>query len=160
VELLLAGAATVAALSALGFTAYQTRLMARAQELSFNLQVMERLQEVLWAAADDPDSYSYAWGRGAQDNQRPQLTAHAILDVVSMALAAVDRLPGFSRNGEDWRCYVQDILRDSSNLRTEVLAHPLYWPEVFPFAQAAEREVCQVGARKDPDSGAAVETTE
>jgi hypothetical protein len=43
VELLLAGAATVAALSALGFTAYQTRLMARAQELSFNLQVMERL---------------------------------------------------------------------------------------------------------------------
>jgi hypothetical protein len=95
---------------------------------------MQRLQDVLWEAADDPESHARAWGQGCEDNRRPQLATHAILDVVSMALAAVERLPGFSRNGEDWHTYATDILTKSPSLRSEVLSNPNYWPEVLPIA--------------------------
>jgi hypothetical protein len=140
VELAFVAIAAIVAVASMVMTAYQTRLMARATELSFNLQVMERLQDVLWAAADDADSHAMAWGQDATDNRRPQLSVHAIIDILSMALAACDRLPGFSRNQEDWHTYAADVLRASPALRAEVLSHPKYWPEVLPFAEAAQRE--------------------
>jgi hypothetical protein len=123
----------------------QAELSAVASELSFNLGVMIRLQEVLYEIADHKESFAYVWGAHDSrpgENSREQLSAHAVLDVLSMALGAAGRLPGFSRNAaEDWRDYTRYVLTNSPAIRREVLANPQWWPEVTPYAVEVDGNV-------------------
>lgn len=119
----------------------QAKLSSSAAELSFNLEVMARLQDILFATARDPASHDHVWGPGDVENNPPGVSAQSMLDVLSMALAAVERMPGFSRNRIDWATYTDDVLRASPALVDLMLKHCDYWPEVVPHANkvAAER---------------------
>lgn len=112
----------------------QYEILAAATELQFNLDIMIRLQDVLLEVASDHDSYLKVWGR-ANDNRRPQMSADSILDVLSMALKACERLPHFASNESDWSSYVNYVMRQSSSLRSRVLLNREWWPEVVPFAE-------------------------
>ncbi|GIF00547.1 hypothetical protein [Paractinoplanes rishiriensis] len=125
----------------------QTSLMQASSELSFNLEVMVRLQEVLLRVADDPQTHQLVWHQDGDENRRPQIASQSILDVLSMALKAVDRLPGFSTNGEDWTSYTRYVLQRSPSLRAEVLKHPEWWPEITPYAH--ETHTAEDGAGAD-----------
>jgi hypothetical protein len=115
----------------------QNRLMYAASELTFNLDVMVRLQEVLFHVANDESTYQEVWG-GSQENRRPQVAGEAVLDVLSMALKACERLPGFASNESDWSSYAEYVMATSPALRKRVLEHPEWWPEVTPFAERAQ----------------------
>jgi hypothetical protein len=116
--------------------AEQYEILASATELQFNLDVMVRLQDVLFTVADDDASYSEVWGDLA-DNRRPKMAGDALLDVVAMALKACARLPNFASNVDDWKSYTEYLVANSSSLRARALAHPEWWPEVTPYAQKA-----------------------
>lgn len=130
------------------YVAEQTRLLATqaetessAAELNFNLDIMTRLQEVLWQVADHEPTWQHVWGDSpgpdSPDCRRPGLGVWALLDVLSMALAACDRLPRFSRNQIDWVQYALDSLHQSPNLLKEALeVGKTYWPEMYPLAYA------------------------
>jgi hypothetical protein len=122
----------------------QAKMSAEATELTFNLGVMIRLQEVLYKIADHEQSFAYVWEAESsrpKENSREQLSAHAMLDVLSMAIAAARRLPEFSRNAaEDWKDYIEYALTNSPALLNEVLANPTWWPELKPFAEEVERK--------------------
>jgi hypothetical protein len=115
----------------------QYEVVAAATELQFNLDVMVRLQDVLLAVADHEDAHSAIWGV-SNDNLRPQMSGDAILDVLSMALKACDRLPHFASNEADWSSYVDHVMGRSSSLRARVLENPEWWPEVVPYAERME----------------------
>src|SRR4051794_32889255 len=117
------GAAT-AALGSMIFSAWQTRLLSASSELSFNLAVMVRLQEILFEIADHEPSRGHVWPEDDGLNGRPGVATQSLLDVISMALAAVDRLPGFSRNGEDWKSYADFFLVQSPAARKLALDNP------------------------------------
>lgn len=131
----------------------QAEIEAAAAELSVNLGVMIRLQEVLYGIADDEDSHKHIWGdpppSGFPDCRRPVLGVWAMLDVMSIALTASERLPDFSRNAaEDWIQYGLDTLDQSPNVRQE-LGEPhglVYWPELRKVLEAYN-----AGARKHAD---------
>lgn len=116
----------------------QYEIVAAATELQFNLDVMVRLQDVLLAVADHDDAYREVWG-GSDDNRRPQMSADAILDVLSMALKACNRLPHFATNEADWSSYVDYVMGSSPSLRARVLKNPDWWPEVVPYAKRLEQ---------------------
>jgi hypothetical protein len=103
-------------------------------ELEFNLSVMVRLQDVLWQVSDHPASFDFVWARQESaapvENSREHAALMALLDILSLALAAVDRLPDFSRNGEDWRSYTRYVLDTFPNVRREAGQHPDWWPEL------------------------------
>ena len=115
------------------------RLSASAAELSFNLDVMTRLQEVQFKVADDEQCFRYVWGekvtKPVTPNGKAEQCGDAVLDVLSMALAAVDRMPGFSRNNDDWSSYTTYVMEKSPNLKQRVHDHPEWWPEVTPYAR-------------------------
>lgn len=123
----------------------QTEVESSAAELNFNLGVMIRLQQVLYEIADDDAAWEHLWGgtpksEGLPDCRRPVLGVWAMLDVLSMALAACDRLPNFSRNQLDWLQYTLDTLHQSPNLLKEALeVGKIYWPELYPVAYAYSR---------------------
>jgi hypothetical protein len=115
----------------------QARIEAAAAELSVNLSVMTRLQEVLYEISDDEETWKHIWGSpdqaGMPDCKRPILGVWAILDVLSLALTASGRLPDFSRNAaEDWIQYSLDTLHQSEPLRVELGQERglTYWPEL------------------------------
>jgi hypothetical protein len=115
-------------------------LSASAAELSFNLEVMKRNQEVMFETAKDEQCYKYVWGKQVNKPEvlmgKSEQCGDAIIDVLSMALAAVDRLPGFSRNKEDWSSYTKYVMQHSPTLRQRVLDNPEWWPEVTPYARS------------------------
>jgi hypothetical protein len=105
----------------------QAEIEAAAAELTVNLGVMARLQEVLY---EEP---------GMPDGKRPGLGVWAMLDVMSIALTASERLPGFSRNAtEDWIQYSLDSLHQSPSLREELGQDwgTTYWPELHFVLEA------------------------
>lgn len=109
-------------------------LSGHAAELSFNLEVMARLQDVLFAIADDSASHDLVWGAADTENRRPGVAAQSMLDVLSMALAAMDRLPSPSQDRTDWSSYTKYVLRNSPVVLDQVLQHCEWWPEVVPYA--------------------------
>jgi hypothetical protein len=118
------------------------KLSASAAELSFNLDVMARNQDVNFIAAEDPDCYKYVWKEELKGKELPapgskvEQCGDAILDVLSMAIAAVDQMPGFSRNrGDDWARYTAYVMDSSPNLRNRVLAQKGWWPELEKYAK-------------------------
>lgn len=114
--------------------AKQTKLMQATAQLSFNLEVMTRLGDVLMAVAEDPAAHTLVWKTGGEKVGRPQVAGQNILDVICMALKAVDTLPGFSANSDDWSSYAQYVMDNSPHLREEVFENPQWWPELAPFA--------------------------
>jgi hypothetical protein len=115
----------------------QYEILASSTELQFNLNVMVRLQEVLFTIADDDDSRTAVWGN-PPDNMRPQMATDALLDVIAMALKACERLPHFASNLEDWNSYAQYVMANSPALRERALSNPEWWPEVTPYAKKAQ----------------------
>src|SRR5262245_34909328 len=67
------------------------QLAVSAAELSFNLAVTVRLQEVLYTIADNPAVHDHVWGAEDTDNQRPNLETMALLDLLAVAMSALDR---------------------------------------------------------------------
>ena len=116
--------------------AEQTRLMYAASELTFNLDVMVRLDDVLRQVAEDPTSHAAIWGE-ADGHSVADVMGESVLDVLAMALKACERLPGFASNEEDWTSYAEFVMESSPTLRQKVLDFPKWWPEVTPFAVAA-----------------------
>jgi hypothetical protein len=105
-------------------------------QLQFNLQVMTFLDDRLIAAGADKDCYRYVWETKPMSPPEGSHTIQcgdAIIDVLSMALKAVDQMPCFSPNGSDWFSYTHEVMAKSPNLRARVKAHGDWWPEVTPF---------------------------
>lgn len=123
----------------------QYEILASATELQFNLNVMIRLQEVLFSIADDEDSRKKVWGI-LPGQERPQMAEDALLDVVAMALKACDRLPHFASNLDDWKSYTEYVMENSPSLRARALANPKWWPEITPYAGRAQR----ISSRSNP----------
>ena len=115
----------------------QYDILASSTELQFNLNVMVRLQDVLFGIADDEDSRKEIWG-DLPDSERPQVATDALLDVIAMALKACKRLPNFASNLDDWKSYTEYVMANSPLLRERALAHPKWWPEVTPYAKEAQ----------------------
>lgn len=115
----------------------QYEILASATELQFNLDVMIRLQDVLFNIADDEDSRRVVWGE-LPDQGRPQMAADALLDVIAMALKASDRLPNFASNIDDWASYTEYVMSNSPQLRARALSNPKWWPEITPYADKAQ----------------------
>lgn len=138
---LVASASTVFAGIQARRLAQQTELMRASSELSFNLDVMARLQDVLFAIADHEPSHRLLWG-DTQENLRPHASVQAMLDLLSMANAAVRLLPNFSRDKkDDWESYTLHVASESSALREEVRKHPEWWPEVTPYVATVCRQL-------------------
>jgi hypothetical protein len=121
----------------------QAEIEAAAAELTVNLGVMARLQEVLYEISDHEESRKHIWGNPPEadmpDGTRPGLGVWAMLDVMSIALTASERLPGFSRNAtEDWIQYSLDSLHQSPSLREELGQDwgTTYWPELHFVLEA------------------------
>ena len=115
----------------------QYEILASATELQFNLDVMIRLQDVLFNIADDETSRNEVWG-DRPDSRRPQMAADALLDVVEMALKACERLPHFASNLDDWKSYTEYVITNSPSLRARALSNPAWWPEITPYAEKAQ----------------------
>lgn len=116
----------------------QTRLMFAASELTFNLDVMVRLDDVLLQIAEDPTTQHAIWG-DAEGHSVADVMGESVLDVLAMALKACARLPGFASNEEDWTSYAEFVMDSSPGLRQKVLDFPKWWPEVTPYAESALR---------------------
>jgi hypothetical protein len=115
-----------------------------AAEMQFNLQVMERADDVLMIIATDPECYGYVWGKekvAVPDNSKAIQCGDSLIDILSMALKGVKRLPCFSMNEQDWSAYTSYVMNNSPNLRYRVIDQPIWWPEVTPFAQQSQAGV-------------------
>jgi hypothetical protein len=117
--------------------AEQYKIIAASTELQYNLNVMIRLQEVLFTIADDENSRNTVWG-DLPDGRREVLAGDALLDVVEMALKACERLPNFASNEEDWSSYTEYVMANSPSIRARVLDNPKWYPEITPYAEKAQ----------------------
>jgi hypothetical protein len=117
--------------------AEQYKIVAASTELQFNLNVMIRLQEILFAISDDKASRKAVWG-DMPDGRREVVAGDALLDVVEMALKACERLPNFASNEEDWSSYTEYIMTSRPSIRTRVLDNPKWYPEITPYAKKAQ----------------------
>ena len=129
------------------FAGLQTRILAKqnsvltaTSQLSYNLQVMIRLEDILFQIADDPDSHAHAWSQGSALNRRPEVAIEALLDVMAMAKAAVPYLPDFAKYEPDWDSYINFILDNSHGLRAKLLSRSDWWPELDPFMRRIRDE--------------------
>jgi hypothetical protein len=151
-EISIAVIAVVIATGSMIFAGLQTRILARqaaeltsTSQVSYNLQVLVRLEEILFQIGDDPASHAYAWGPGSITNQRPELAVEALLDVVVAAKAALVRLPGPARKDwveyeAAWDSYINYIVNNSPGVRARLLVHPDWWPELASFVRTISDE--------------------
>jgi hypothetical protein len=148
-QLTLTVVAVVVAIGSMLFTGFQARSMAAqtallgsTSRLSYNLAILFRLQDVLLQIADDPKSSAHVWGDQASEYDRPNTSVQSLLDVVAMANAAVMRLPGYANDEADaWQAYTAHLLDNNSALRTELLAHKDWWPELRPFVERLQNDL-------------------
>ncbi len=122
----------------------QNAYLYAATELSFNLEDMMRLDEVLGHVARDDSLHREIW-TNRNEGTAVQVAGDAILDVVAMALKACDRLPGFQTNEEDWKSFGEYLMDNSDRLRDRVLTNREWWPELAPYAQGVASQ------RRRPD---------
>lgn len=119
----------------------QTQLLVVAAELTYNREVMSWLQDILFKISEDAEVHRYVWGN-TDENRPSHVALQSLNDVLSMALAAVERLPNFSRQqGEDWYSYATYIMERCDSVRREVLLHPEWWPELTPYARSVEQRM-------------------
>ena len=133
---------------AAGFAGYQAWIGARqiriqraASELTFNLELMNRMDAVLLASADRPEAHAHVWardssGRPAQDYSPGHVLTQALIDVLELAMQGTHRLPGFAVSKEGWGDYACEAFDLSAALRQEVIEHPTWWPNLSDHLQA------------------------
>jgi hypothetical protein len=117
--------------------AHQTKMLQVTAELSYNLEVIARMNEVILQIADRRRSRAYVWGKASKQNSRSAHEGRVFLDVLDAAVSGVDRLSSFRGSGfENWIAYVEYVLEHSRNLRDEVRNHPGWWPHIWPIAES------------------------
>jgi hypothetical protein len=133
---------------AAGFAGYQvwigarqTRIQRAGAELSFNLELMTRIGDVLLEIADRPDAHAHIWARVSsvrpvQDYGPGHVLTQSLIDVLELAMQATNRLPGFADNKAGWGLYACEVFDLSASFRQEVTEHPMWWPTVTNHLQA------------------------
>jgi hypothetical protein len=144
--------AILVSVMAAGFAGYQAWIGARqiqlqraASELTFNLEVMKRIDEVLLAIADRPEAHAHVWAgdslvRSVQDYGPGHVLTQSLIDVLELAMQATQRLPGFAVNKEGWGLYACEAFDLSAALRQEVTEHPKWWPTLSRHLQTSRPE--------------------
>jgi hypothetical protein len=135
-----------------GFTAMQAvhgrrqiNNQVTATELSFNLEVMVRLDTVLKDIAERPETYEHVWTpnpseRPPQNDCLGHVMTVSLIDAVELALQATERLPGFAVNEDDWNSYAGYVFQRSGAVRQEVGENPQWWPAMSRRLEAHVRE--------------------
>ena len=107
-------------------------------QVQYNLQIMERLDDVLVRISTNPPSDKYVWGPVSTatppDSALALQNGDSLLDVLSMALKALNCIPDFSTNGDDWTSYVRYVMLHSPNLKRRVNEEYDWWPELDLYA--------------------------
>ncbi|MFL6136706.1 MAG: hypothetical protein ACJ74O_02775 [Frankiaceae bacterium] len=116
----------------------QTKLSSASEFLSFNLGLMERDEDILFKVAKDDPCYAYVWkaGPSGKPESKTQQCGDAMLDVLSMAMASVQKLPTADSNSnrDDWCGWVYYVLHKSTKLRQRVIYKDDWWPEITATA--------------------------
>lgn len=136
--LLVAIVAAIAAVGSMIFAGEQIRISRRTAELQFEADVVTRLDDLWFKVAADPDSRRGVWGEHAEE-VRPQLASQALANMLTVALVAVDRLPGFEKNKDSWHSYTKSMLERSPGVVKEILDHRDWWKKAVPFAENVNR---------------------
>jgi hypothetical protein len=128
--------AVVIAVGSVVFVAVQTRILAqqtkvlqRTTELSYNLEIIAQLNEIILQIASKRRSRIYVWGNSGRRNSLTRHEGRILLDVLDAAVSGVTRLSKFENSEfENWHVYAEYVLQSSKNLRDEVGEHPDWWP--------------------------------
>jgi hypothetical protein len=128
--------AIIIAIGSVIFVAYQTRILAqqtkvlqRTTELSYNLEIIAQMNEIILQIAGKRRSRIYVWGKASRQNDLPHHEGRIFLDVLDAAVSGVNRLSRFEDSEfENWTVYAEHVLRISKNLQNEVREHPNWWP--------------------------------
>ena len=141
--------AILVSIMAAGFAGYQAWIGARqiqiqraASKLTFNLEVMNRIDGVVLAIAERPEAHAHVWAREssvrpAQDYGPEHVLTQSMIDVLELAMQGTHRLPGFAVNKEGWGLYACEAFDLSAALRQEVMEHPKWWPTLSQHLQTA-----------------------
>ena len=133
---------------AAGFAGYQawigsrqTRIQRATSELMLNLELMNRMDEILLAIADRPEAHAHVWARESsvrpvQDYGPGHVLTQSLIDVLELAMQAANRLPGFAVSQEGWGLYACEAFDLSAALRQEVTEHPKWWPNLTQHLKA------------------------
>jgi hypothetical protein len=145
---------------AAGFAGYQAWIGARQMriqrataEMSFSLELMTRLGDVLVDIADRPEAHAHIWApnsaaKPVQDYGSGHVLTQSLIDVFELALQATDRLPGFAAGREAWGLYACEVFDRSAAFRQEVTEHATWWPTLADHLQAHRPEA---GSLPTPD---------
>jgi len=132
---------------AAGFAGYQvwigarqTRIQRAASELSLNLDLMNRMDDILLEIADRPDVHAHVWTRVSsvrpvQDYGPGHVLTQSLAEVLELAMQATQRLPGFAVNKAGWGSFACEVFDLSAAFRQEVTEHPIWWPTVSHHLQ-------------------------
>ena len=158
--------AILVSVMAAGFSGYQAWIGARqmriqraASELTFNMELMNRMDEVLLAIADRPEAHAYVWardssGRPPQDYGSGHVLTQSLIDVLELAMQGTHRLPGFAVSKEGWGDYACEAFDLSEALRQEVTEHPKWWPNLSQHLKTARPDAVarqtQIGLDREP----------
>jgi hypothetical protein len=125
------------------FAAIQTRILANqtkvlqiTAELSYNLEIITRMNEAILQISDERKSRAHVWGKVNRQNSRAVHQGRAFLDVLDAAVSGRNRLWKFRDSEfEDWPIYAEYVLERSANLRDEIRDHPAWWPHLATIAE-------------------------
>ena len=140
---LLSVVAITIAIGSVIFAAIQTRILARQSkmlqattELSYNLELIVRMNELILQIASERKSRTYVWGKVGKQNSHTRHEGRAFLDMLDAAVLGVNRLSKFQDSEfADWITYTEYVLERSRNLRDEVYDHPAWWPNITPIIE-------------------------
>ena len=125
--------------------ARQIRIQRAASELTLNMELLNRMDEVLLAIADRPQAHAHVWAwdspvRPPQDYSLGHVLTQALIDVLELAMQGTQRLPGFEVTKEGWGDYACEAFDLSAAIRQEVIAHPKWWPNLTRHLATARPE--------------------
>lgn len=115
---------------------HQTRMLQTTAELSYNLEVIARMNEAILQIADRRRSRAYVWGKVGKQNSLSVHQGRVFLDVLDAAVSGKDRLSKLQASEfENWPIYAEYVLKSSTNLRDELREHPVWWPHLAAIAE-------------------------
>jgi hypothetical protein len=123
----------------------QIRIQRAASELTFNLELMNRIDDVLLAIADRPQAHAHVWAwaspaRPPQDYGPGHVLTQALIDILELAMQGTHRLPGFAVSKEGWGDYACEAFDLSAAIRQDVIGHPTWWPNLSRHLETARPE--------------------
>jgi hypothetical protein len=135
--------AIIIAVGSVIFAAIQTRILASqtkvlqiTAELSYNLEIIVRMNEAILQIADERKSRAHVWGKVDKQNSRAAHHGRVLLDVLDAAVSGRNRLAQFRDSEfEDWPIYAEYVLERSANLREELRDHSDWWPHLATIAK-------------------------